>query len=68
MSRFAELQLRIRHQHKDGSWEAMVRDRDHPGLAEYDPERAWARGQVFRCVSCPETMIVEPDDLPNHPA
>jgi hypothetical protein len=62
MSRFAEAEFRIRHQHKDGKWAALERDRSHHTAAEHDAERGWTKGWVMRCVSCPEVVIVDMPD------
>jgi hypothetical protein len=64
LSRLAEAQMRVRHQHKDGAWAEMGREESHHGPADHDAERDWNRGFVYRCHTCPETVIVDlPDEV-----
>ena len=61
--RFAEIQYRIEHRHKDGAWGAMEEQSTHHGAAEHDPERGWLRQRIFRCTSCDyQVTLVEPQD------
>ena len=51
--------LRIKHQHPDGSWSEME-PRDAHDAAVYDEERDWQRGHVYVCTRCEETISVGP--------
>jgi hypothetical protein len=58
--------FRIEHRHRDGSWgslEQVPRD-----AAEYDAERAWLRGQVFRCTTCDQHVQVTIEPIDSGPA
>jgi hypothetical protein len=66
--RILEVAYRIDHRHKDGSWGEMVEDASHHGPAEHDPERGWARGRIFRCTSCDESVTVVPGEEGGPPA
>ena len=53
--------VRIEHQHADGSW-ATMEPRDPHAPAENDPEREWERGRVYVCTVCQEAIrIAEPE-------
>ena len=54
---------RLEHSHGEGDWHEMNEASPAHDAAEGDPERAWARGRVFRCGSCAdEIRVVIPDD------
>jgi hypothetical protein len=57
----AELML-IEHRHSDGSWGSLEPERSHHDVADHDPERDWAEGQVFRCKDCDEQFRVRLPD------
>ncbi len=57
-----ELQYRIDHLHRDGSWGEMVEDRSHHSPSDHDPERAWGLRRIFRCSSCEESATIVPGD------
>jgi hypothetical protein len=50
-------ELQFQHRHDDGSWAEM--ERVPHDQAEHDPERSWAKGQIFRCTKCAEQIRVE---------
>jgi hypothetical protein len=55
--------LRIEHRHSDGSWSPL--ERSHHDPADHDPERGWAKGEIYSCTSCDEQVrIVLDDDTP----
>jgi hypothetical protein len=54
--RIIELQYRIEHQHRDGSWGEMVEETSHHDAAAHDPERNWSLRRVFRCTTCGELV------------
>ena len=58
--RVGELQLRIQHQHSDGSWQDLeARPRSS---ADDDPERGWAEGRIYACSRCDEVVRVKLDE------
>ena len=59
-TRFIELQYRIEHRHKDGSWAEMEEVRSHHDAAEHDPERSWGIRRLFRCKTCEEELTISP--------
>lgn len=60
--RFVELEYKIEHRHRDGTWSAMEEvARDH-SPAGHDPERSWAFGRIFRCKRCNESVTITPGD------
>ena len=64
--RTAELELRIRHRHTDGTWGAME-PRVPPDPADRDPEREWATGTIYACTECDEQIEVEEISNPAGP-
>ena len=56
--RLAELDLRMQHRHNDGTWSTLERRPDHHDAADHDPERDWARGQVYVCTTCDEEVRI----------
>ena len=54
-----ELDLRLQHQHADGSWGTLVPIEPHDS-AELDPERTWKNGRIYACTSCDEKVRVAP--------
>ena len=48
--------VRIEHQHSDGSW-SLMEPREPHDPAEYDPEREWQRGHLYVC-HCGEAVRV----------
>jgi len=58
MERVYAQDLRLMHQHTDGSWSEMEERREHHGSAEHDPERRWGIGRLFVCRTCPEELVV----------
>jgi hypothetical protein len=62
-----ELQYRLEHRHKDGSWAEMVEDRAHHDVADHDPERGWNLRRIFRCTSCDEAATVFPGEEASPP-
>jgi hypothetical protein len=57
----SELTLRMEHRHNDGSWSGLEPDTSHHDPAEHDPERAWAKGRIYRCTKCDEQVRVIDD-------
>lgn len=51
--------LRIKHQHEDGSW-ADMEPHDAHDAARFDEERDWQRGHVYVCNQCEATIAVSP--------
>jgi hypothetical protein len=49
-------ELFLQHRHGDGSWAQM--ERVEHDSAEYDAERSWMRGAIFRCTTCDEQVMV----------
>jgi hypothetical protein len=65
-SRLAEAEIRLHHQHNDGSWGTMeLEPGSHHDSTEHDPERQWRDGRIFRCTACDELVKVEalPSDV-----
>lgn len=58
--RFIELQYRIEHRHKDGTWAEMEEVPTHHDATNHDPERSWGIKRLFRCKSCPEEVTIIP--------
>ena len=56
--RTAELELRLRHRHSDGTWSALERREPHDA-AERDAEREWGTGTIYVCRTCDEQVSVE---------
>jgi len=54
-----ELDLRLQHQHADGSWGTLEPIEPHDA-AELDPERGWANGRIYACQTCDEKVRVTP--------
>ena len=52
--------IRLEHRHSDGSWSPLQRSHHDP--ADHDPERAWAKGEIYRCSGCDEEVRVVPSD------
>lgn len=50
----------LHHRH-GGEWHPMTETSPHDPATE-DPERRWAGGRVFRCVSCEDEIMVRPPD------
>ena len=56
----AEINYRIQHRHRDGTWTDM-HPVGHHGPADHDPERSWGFRRLFRCDSCGETVTLSMD-------
>jgi len=55
--RIAEESLRLEHHHSDGTWGRF--ERTHHEVADHDPERDWAKGEIiYSCTSCDELVRV----------
>jgi hypothetical protein len=54
----ADLQLRMQHQHSDGTWATLEPRPAHHTPAEHDPEREWADGVTYACTRCDELVRV----------
>ena len=54
--RFAEAQFELEHRHNDGSWSRL--ERAHHDVADHDPERDWATGDIYICPVCDEQVRV----------
>ncbi|HEY7522820.1 MAG TPA: hypothetical protein VH720_04075 [Candidatus Limnocylindrales bacterium] len=59
-SRMVELEYRISHRHKDGSFAEMEEVRSHHSPADHDPERSWGVRRIFRCKTCEEYATIVP--------
>jgi hypothetical protein len=53
-----DLDFHVEHTHDDGSAHAM--EPVPHDAAEHDPERRWARGQVFQCRDCDARVSLIP--------
>jgi hypothetical protein len=53
---------RLQHHHGGNEWHDMEAVSPSHDSAGSDPERSWARGQIFRCVSCEDEVVVLPHD------
>jgi hypothetical protein len=61
---FAEL-AKFQHLHGGGEYEDMVDVTEGHDPAGLDPERSWAKGRIFRCMSCAEEIrVLAPDQEP----
>ena len=60
--RIAELSLRIRHPHDDGTWGEFEPRPSHHDPADHDPERAWANGVIYKCTTCDEEVSLTVED------
>lgn len=59
MFQLSGLQLpRFEHSHGNGEWHEMIESSPAHDAAEGDPERAWQKGQVFRCTTCEDEIRV----------
>ena len=56
--RIAELTLRVKHRHEDGSWGTLEPSPSHHDPAAHDPERDWGTGTLYICKACGEEVIV----------
>lgn len=56
IGQFTDLPFRLEHRHGDGSWGTFQRTHHDP--ADHDPERDWAKGQLYACTSCPELVRI----------
>jgi hypothetical protein len=50
--------IRLEHRHEDGSWAQLVPRPSHHDPADHDPERDWAKGQIYACSTCDEEIRV----------
>jgi hypothetical protein len=61
----SETELRIQHQHNDGSWANLEREAEPHDPAQLDPEQEWRRGHVYVCSACQERVrIIAPKAAP----
>ncbi len=58
----AEVMLRLKHLHGDGTWGTLAPKRAHHDPADHDPERDWAQGRIYACTSCDEQVMVSTGD------
>jgi hypothetical protein len=66
--RIAELNLRLQHEHSDGTWGSFEPvPSEHHESSAHDPERDWLSGKILRCKSCDEEVHVETVDDPRDP-
>ena len=60
-NQLAGMSLRLEHRHLDGSWNEL--EQSHHDPSEHDPERSWAKGDIYVCKNCDEQVRVSvPDD------
>ncbi len=67
LGRFYSSGVQLEHRHSDGSWERLERRPDAHDVADRDPERDWANGELYACPSCDETVRVRQLDDPSPP-
>ena len=65
--RILQLEYRIQHEHRDGSWGEMAEERAPHDSAQTDPEREWSLRRVFRCTACDEVVTLTPGTEPGSP-
>jgi hypothetical protein len=53
-----EVELRIQHQHNDGSWSELEPEQEPHDPAQLDPEQEWQRGHVYICSKCQERVRI----------
>jgi hypothetical protein len=55
-----EIELRVQHQHDDGTWSELEPEREHDAHdpAQLDPEQEWQRGHVYICSKCQERVRI----------
>ncbi len=58
LANLAEFELRVRHQHDDGSWGTLEPEARPHDAAAHDPEREWPNGTIYKCTSCDERVVV----------
>lgn len=58
MFQLNNLDLRLEHQHEDGSWATFEPRPSHHDPVEHDPERGWAKGRICGCTGCDEQILV----------
>ena len=58
--RFIEVQYKISHRHKDGSYADMEEVTDHHDPSAHDQERSWGLRRIFKCRTCEEWATVVP--------
>jgi len=56
--RYAELELKMRHRHGDGSWGTLQPRPQHHSPSEHDPERDWSSGTIYECTTCDEEVQI----------
>jgi len=49
----------MEHAHSDGSRHRLQRVDD---ATEHDREREWGHAQIFKCISCDETVALIPEE------
>ncbi len=54
----SEVELRVQHQHNDGSWSTLQRSTEAHDAAELDPEQEWQRGHIYICKKCQERVRI----------
>jgi hypothetical protein len=59
-SRIVEIEYRISHRHKDGSYADMEEIPQHHSPVPHDPERSWGVRRIFRCKTCDEYATIVP--------
>ena len=62
LSRVAELNFSFQHRHDDGALGTFEPRPSHHRPSDHDPERDWAAGTIYKCMTCDEEIIVAHDD------
>ena len=62
LARVADLNIRFQHRHDDGTLGAFEPESSHHSPTDHDPERDWASGTIYKCITCDEEIIVAHDD------
>jgi hypothetical protein len=57
-NRAIEIEYRISHRHKDGSYAEMQEVRQHHSPSDHDQERSWGIRRIFRCNTCEEYATI----------
>ena len=60
--RFALAELRLQHQHDDGTWFDLAPGPAHHDPADHDEERDWAQGTIYHCDCGEAVRVVVPED------
>jgi hypothetical protein len=62
LARVADLNLSFQHRHDDGTMGTFAPGQSHHSPSDHDPERDWATGTIYKCMTCDEEILVAHDD------